>query len=233
MAGGRVSRLLLAPLALACLVAGLVPLGVAAFAAEQGIAAGLHDPVSAPVLRASILLAAAACLPGAALGLAGACCLRGAGAWWRALPACVLACAIAVLVLPASALVAWPAWPPPALRDLEGFGSAMVRGAALMMLVATPALSRLEPGLRAAAEAAGARPFQAWRHAVLAPVWGPVMLGVCLGFAAALTQTEAAAILAPHLDLAEAWALPAALLLVACSALGLGALVRVGVEGRG
>ena len=222
------SRLLLAPVAGTCLLAGLIPLAVAVVAAGHGVAAGLSDPVLAPALRLSALLAASAAIPGALLGLLAAASLRHAGAWARP----VLGCAVLVLVLPASALAGMPAWPLPTLDHLAGPGSALVRGAALMLLVTARPVAALRPGLHRAALCAGATPFQAWRRIVLAPLWLPAVTGLALGFLAALAQTQAAAILAPHLDLADAWVLPGALLVVACSLVALGHMVAGIRNGR-
>jgi ABC-type spermidine/putrescine transport system permease subunit II len=217
------SRWLLAPVAVACLVAGLAPLGVASLAGARGVSLGLTDPALAPVLHNAALLAASICLPALALGLAGAFCLRRAGPAARAL---LFAIAVLVLVVPAPALESFPALYHPALRDLARLGCAVARGAALVLLVTGPSVHGLDPRLGQAARSAGATPLQAWRHTVLAPVWAPAVLGVGLAFLAALTQTRAAAILAPHLDLADAWVAPASLLLVACSAASLSVLMR-------
>ncbi len=220
---GTVTRLLLAPIALICLLAGLVPLGVASLAASRGLLQGLADPALAPSLHLSALLAATAACLGAALGLAGAAAIRAAARPGRLI---VLALAVALLAVPAPTLARFPALADPALRDLARLACAAARAAALMLLVATPAMATLRPGLRQAAMSAGATPLQAWRHAVLAPLWLPVCLGLAFAFLATMAQTPAEAILAPHLDLADAWIAPASLLLVACSAAALSLLAH-------
>jgi ABC-type spermidine/putrescine transport system permease subunit II len=207
------TRLLLAPIALICLLAGLVPLGVASLAASRGLLQGLADPALAPSLHLSALLAATAACLGAALGLAGAAAIRAAARPGR-------------LIVPAPTLARFPALADPALRDLARLACAAARAAALMLLVTTPAMATLRPGLRQAAMSAGATPLQAWRHAVLAPLWLPVCLGLAFAFLATMAQTPAEAILAPHLDLADAWIAPASLLLVACSAAALSLLAH-------
>jgi ABC-type Fe3+ transport system permease subunit len=214
---------LLAPVAAACLVAGLAPLGVAILAGARGLALGLAEPALAPVLHAGVLLAASIGPPALALGLAGAFCLQRANLSARAF---VLAVAILVLVVPAPPLAGFPELRQLSLRTLAQLGCAVSRGAALVLLTTAPSCWAIPPHLRRAAQSAGATPFQAWCHAVLAPLWAPSALGVMLAFLAALVQTPAAVILAPHLDMADAWVAPASLLLVACSATALGMLAR-------
>ena len=220
-------RFVLAPIAATFLFAGLVPLAAASIAASRGIVLTLHDPAFAAAFAQAAWLACAASLPGAALGLAGAACLRRAGAWARM----VLGCAILVLVLPAPMLSHWPAWPagapPLTMADMEaawaGPCAAVARAAALMLLIMAHPVTMIRPALRQAALYAGATPFQAWRHVVLAPIMGPLLIGVAACLGAVLAQTGAAAIVAPHLDLVDAWVLPAALVMVACSVLALSA----------
>jgi ABC-type Fe3+ transport system permease subunit len=147
------TRWLLAPVAVACLVAGLLPLGVAGLAGAKGAAFGLADPALAPALRLSLLLAAAVSLPALALGLAGACAMRRTrGPSTKFL----LALAVLVLVVPAPLLGAFPNPLHPALRDLARLGCAIARGAALVLLVVEPKIAAIHPRLGLAARSAGA-----------------------------------------------------------------------------
>jgi ABC-type Fe3+ transport system permease subunit len=219
-------RFVLAPIAATFLFAGLVPMAAASFAAARGLALTVEDPAFATTLSKAVWLAGAASLPGAALGLAGAVCLARAGAWARL----VMGCAILVLVLPAPMLSHWPALPPGGppitMADMEaawaGPCAAIARAAALMLLIMAHPVSCIRPALRQAALCAGATPFQAWRHVVLKPIMWPLLAGMAACLGAVLAQTGAAAIVGPHLDMVDAWVLPAALLMVACSVLALG-----------
>ena len=214
------TRLLLTPIALICLLAGALPLGVALLAASKGLLEGMADPALAASLRNAALAAGAATVPAAIVGLACAACIGRA----RNAARVVLGLAIVLLVLPAPILVL-PGLGEPSLRELARFACAVARGAALVLLFSAHAVAGLDPALRRAARCAGATPLQAWRHAVLAAIWRPACLGALAAFLVALAQTPAAAILAPHLDLADAWIAPASLLLVACSAAALTALL--------
>ena len=217
------TRLLLAPIALVCLLAGALPLAVACVAAARGLHDGFSDPALAPALHQALVLASVACLPALALGLTGAVCIRRTALIVRAM---ILGIAIVVLIVPAPPLDMLPALANPSFSALARLGCAIARGAALVVLIAAPAASSINPRLRRAALAAGARPLQAWRHAVLGPLLVPCLAGLLAAFVAALTQTGAAAIIRPHLDIADAWIAPASLLLVACSATALAMLLR-------
>jgi ABC-type Fe3+ transport system permease subunit len=229
-AGGRqgagvplAARLFLTPIAVVCLIAGLMPLGVAGVAAGKGMRLGLADAALAPSLHLAVMMAAAACVPALILGLAGAISIRNAP---PALRFVVIGIAICLLALPAPALTALPWLGGASLRDVARFACAVARGAGLVLLVTAAAVQSITPGLRLAAESAGATPLQAWRHVVLAAVWLPVALGWVGAFLVALAQTQAAMILAPHLDLADAWIAPASLLLVGCSVTAVMVLLR-------
>lgn len=217
------TRLLLAPIALVCLMAGALPLAAACIAATRGLHDGFADPALAPALHEALVLASLACLPALALGLAGAVCIRRAAFGVRAI---ILSIAIVMLIVPAPPLDVMPAWDDPSLSALARLACAIARGAALVVLIAAPAASAIDPRLRLAALAAGARPVQAWRHTVLAPLILPALAGLLAAFLAALTQTGAAAIVRPHLDIADAWIAPASLLLVACSATALAMVLQ-------
>jgi len=130
MAGGaRVNRLLLGLVAANCLVGGLALAGLAGLAVSPGVLAAARVPDFMPVLLDGIRLAGVAALAGAVIGLAAGACLRRAGAWARL----VLAACVLVLFVPAPALLGLPE----SVADLEnagGFGSAVARAAALMLL---------------------------------------------------------------------------------------------------
>lgn len=73
---------------------------------------------------------------------------------------------------------------------------------------------------------AGATPWQAAFHAVLAPLAWPLAGATFAAAAAALAEGPASIVLAPHLDLARAWVAPATLLLAAGSITALSVLLR-------
>jgi ABC-type Fe3+ transport system permease subunit len=224
-------RLLLIPLALACLLAGLLPLAAAAIAAGYGMHQSVADPELGPALRQALGLAAAVAAVSLPLGLLGSASIKGAAPGARRL---VLGLAVCLLVVPAPRLAGFPdlsalAHPiagNPAIAALVRLACAVARGTALVVLITAPAVGGIPRGLRRAALCAGAGRFQAWRHVVLAPVWLPACIGLAIAMLAALAQTPAAGIIAPHLDLADAWVAPASLLLVACSATALIMLLR-------
>jgi ABC-type spermidine/putrescine transport system permease subunit II len=213
------ARLLLIPLAMFCLVAALLPVFIAALSAQPGAVAAWSDPRFAAALP--VAYQGAGIVAGASLlfGLIGSLALRGAGSGAK-----IVAGALAILVLlaPAARYAVLP--PNPALL-LPVLG-AVTRGTALTLLVLTVALARVPASLAKAARAAGARPLQAWRHAVLAPLLWPLAVAAALAFFAGLAEGPAAMAALPHFDLARAWMAPAGLLGAAVSAIALLRLLR-------
>jgi ABC-type Fe3+ transport system permease subunit len=217
------SRLLLAPLAVFTLLAGLLPLGAALFAGSRGVAVGLRDPALAASLRAAELGAVVAAPLAVLLGLTGAL------AMWRAAPLLrfiVAAVAVLLLLTPAPGFDTIGFLTPLHPAAAMAFACAVARGAALALLVLSAGLLRIPEGLQRAAVLAGARPGQAWRHAVLAPLRPYLLLALAAALLAAFAEGPAGDVLAPHLDLAEAWVAPAALLLVAGSVAALSVILR-------
>jgi ABC-type Fe3+ transport system permease subunit len=217
------SRLLLAPLAVLTLLAGLLPLGMAVFAAGHGVMAGLADPALAKSLQNAALSACLAAFLGVLLGAAGAL------ATWRAargLGLVVAGLAVLLLLVPGPGFdtldFLWPPRPGMAMA----FGCAVARGAAISLLILSAGFQRIPAGLQRAAMLAGATPLQAWLHAVVAPLRGYILYAVAASALAALAEGPAGAVLAPHLDLVDAWVAPAALLIVAGSVAALWVILR-------
>ena len=204
------ARLLLLPVALITLLAACAPLLVAAFYGGRGIAQGLQEPALATALLISGQGAALAAAAGLVLGLIGALALWRAAAWARGL---VLGLAVLLLVTPAPGFETLDFLAPLRLTPLLEFTCAVARATTLGLLVLSVWLRRVPSGLRRSAIAAGASPARAWWDAVLRPLALPMVLAFCVAALAVLGQSPAAAVLAPHLDLAEAWIAPAALLL--------------------
>ncbi|MEJ0047422.1 MAG: hypothetical protein WDN04_15890 [Rhodospirillales bacterium] len=86
-----------------------------------------------------------------------------------ALRAAVYALAVLLLLAPAPGFRGLDFLFPPNPARAVAFACAVARGAALALLILTPNLHALPPGLRRAAIMAGATPWQAAFHAVLAP----------------------------------------------------------------
>jgi ABC-type Fe3+ transport system permease subunit len=217
------SRLLLAPLAALTLMAGLLPLGAALYAGSHGVVAAMQDPALTASLRAAAAGAAIAAPLAVALGLAGAL------AVWRAaapLRFAVVAVAVLLLLVPAPGFDSIDFLLPPHPAAALAFACAVARGAALALLVLSAGLQRIPAGLQRAAMLAGARPGQAWRHAVLAPLQPYLVFALVAAALAALAEGPAGDVLAPHLDMAEAWIAPAALLLIAGSLAALSVILR-------
>jgi ABC-type spermidine/putrescine transport system permease subunit II len=217
------ARLLLIPLAMFCLVAALLPVFIAALSAQPGAVAAWSDPRFAAALP--VAYQGAGIVAGASLlfGLIGSLALRGAGSGAK-----IVAGALAILVLlaPAARYAVLPARVPPNPALLLPVLGAVTRGTALTLLVLTVALARVPASLAKAARAAGARPLQAWRHAVLAPLLWPLAVAAALAFFAGLAEGPAAMAALPHFDLARAWMAPAGLLGAAVSAIALLRLLR-------
>jgi len=217
------ARLLFIPLAFLCLLAALLPIGIAALRAEPGAAAAWLDPRLAAALPAAWV--GAACVAGASLviGFLGALALRHAGPVAKLVAG---ALAILVLLAPAARYAALPGRLPLDLALLLPVLGAVARGTALVLLVLSAGLARVPMSLATAARAAGARPLQAWRHAVLAPLMRPLAIAAALAFLAGLAEGPAAMAALPHFDLARAWVAPAGLLAAAISAIALARLLR-------
>jgi ABC-type spermidine/putrescine transport system permease subunit II len=218
-----VTRLLLVPLAALTLIAGLVPLGAALLGVWHGVAGGVQDVALAHALRAAGIGCAVAAPVAVLLGLAGALAIWRAPAWLR-FAVCTLC--ILVLLVPAPGFMTIDFLAPPRPASALAFACAVARGAALALLVLAAGLRRIPATLQRAALLAGATPGQAWRHAVLAPLRPDLALALVAAALAALAEGPAGGVLAPHLDRAEAWIAPAALLLVAGSAAALSVLLR-------
>jgi ABC-type uncharacterized transport system permease subunit len=201
------------------LVTGLTALAAALWAALPGALAALQDTALPPLLAPAVALSAAAATLSLLPGLAAATAIRHAGSPRRLL---VFGIAICLMLLPAPRLTGWPS--SDALASLAGgaLSLAVLRGSVLVLLITAPAIAGITPGLRRAARLAGATPFLAWRHVVLAQIWRPACLGWLAAGLAALAQTPASGIVAGHLNPLAIWPIPAALLLIACSALALG-----------
>jgi hypothetical protein len=215
-----VIRLLAVALAVIGLVTGVTILTAAVWAAFRGAPASLLNP-AAPLLLAQAALPAASAATLALLpGLAAATAIRHAGGRVRLL---VFGIAICLLLLPAPLLAGWPGADALMHGDAGRLPCAAVRGAILVMLITAPAIAAITPGLRRAARMAGATPFRAWRHVVVAQLWRPACLGWLAAAAVALAQTAAIDSVAAHLDLRAIWLILASLLLIACSTLALAA----------
>jgi ABC-type Fe3+ transport system permease subunit len=217
------ARLLLVPVAALTLLAGLLPLGAAAYGGWSGVQAGLADPALAHSLRAAALAALVAAPLAVASGLAAALAVWRAAAWVRLT---VGALAVLVVLMPAPGFASIDFLAPPRPAMAMAFACCLARGAALALLVLGAGLKRVPQGLQQAAILAGAAPAQAWRHAVLAPIRPYLLFALAAAALAALVEGPAGEVVAPHLDLAEAWVAPAALLLVASSVAALAVLTR-------
>jgi ABC-type amino acid transport system permease subunit len=212
-----VIRLLAVALAVIGLVTGVTILTAAVWAAFRGVPASLLNPaVPLLLVQAALPAATLALLP----GLAAATAIRHASGHVRLL---VFGIAICLLLLPAPLLTGWPGADALMHGDAGRLPCAVVRGAILVMLITAPAIAAITPGLRRAARMAGATPFRAWRHVVLAQLWRPACLGWLAAAAVALAQTAAIDSVAAHLDLRAIWLILASLLLIACSTLALAA----------
>jgi thiamine transport system permease protein len=218
-----VARLLLAPIAFLLVLAGVLPLVAGVAPGAHAIAAGLADPALLPVLRQALLAALVAVAIAVPLGLLAALAMASAPRWARGL---LYTLAVLLLVLPAPGFAFPDGIAAARLPALAAFGGAVARGAALALLILAPAMGRLPPGLRRAASMAGARPLQSWRHAVLLPLFWPIAAAKLACFIAALMAGPAAAVLAPHVDMARAWVVPAALLLAVGSLTALSTVLR-------
>jgi spermidine/putrescine transport system permease protein len=219
-----IGRSLLVPVALVALLGGLAGVALAGLA-EGGPAAGaLADPALAHGLRGAVAAAGIITVAAVPLGFAGALALWGAGGAVR-----LLAAALAVVVVAVPAVGYGPVDFPHVAADrgaVLALAACVARAAAEVLLLTGIGLRRVPPGLRRAAMLAGARPGQAWRHAVLAPV-APYLLGGAAGaFVLALAEGPAGAVLAAHMALAQAWLAPASLLLVVGGLAALAALLR-------
>ena len=217
------ARLVLIPVAFLCLVAALLPVGVAALSAQPSAIAAWSDPRLTAALTAALVGAAVVAGASLLIGFIGALALRSAG---RSAKAVVVALAILVLLAPAARYATLPTRVPVDAALFLPVIGAMARGTALTLLVLTAALARVPPSLSIAARAAGARPLQAWRHAVLAPLMWPLGAAAALAFLAGLAEGPAAMAALPHFDLARAWVAPAGLLAAAISAIALARLLR-------
>jgi len=131
-----------------------------------------------------------------------------------------------VMLMPAPGFESLDFLVPPRPGMAMAFACCVARGAALASLVLGAGLRRVPEGLQRTAVLAGASPVQAWRHAVLAPLRPYLLFALAAAGVAALVEGPAGEVLAPHLDLAEAWVAPAALLLVASSVVALAVLTR-------
>ena len=205
------ARWLLVPLAVISLLAGLPPLLLAVVAGWHGVWTGLHDPALAPTLHQAALAALLAAAIAVPLGLAGA---LAAVASRPAVRGLVYALAALLLLTPAPGFDGLDFLSRPNPAGAVAFACTVARGAALALLILTPNLHALPPGLRRAARLAGATPWRAWRDATLIPLTWPLVGAACAAFFVALVEGPATIVLAPHLVLARVWIAPAALLLV-------------------
>ncbi len=217
-------RLLLVPVALVALLAGVAGV-VFAGLAEGGPAAGaIADPALAHVLKAAVAAAACITIVAVPLGFAGALAVGNAGGVVR-----LLAAGLALLLVAVPGLGYGPVDFPHIMADhgaLVALAASAARAAAVVLLITGIGLRRVPPGLRRAAMLAGARPGQAWRHAVLAPLWRHLAGAAVAAFAVALAEGPAGAVAAAHLAVAREWVAPAALLLVLSALAAIASLVR-------
>jgi thiamine transport system permease protein len=218
-----VTRLLLVPIAFLCLLAGLAPIVTGLIAGWHGLGLALADPGLAPVLGQAGLAALVAVALAVPLGLAGGLAVAAAPVWERGL---VYALAVGLLIAPAPGFGGLTLIRADHLASVIAFACAVARGAAIALLILAPALGALPPRLRQSAMLAGATPFQAWRHAILAPLLLPLAGAAIAAAGVAFVEGPAAAVLAPHLALAQAWIAPASLLLSASAAAALSVLLR-------
>jgi ABC-type spermidine/putrescine transport system permease subunit II len=217
------ARFLFIPLAFLCLLAALLPIGITGVSAQAGAIAAWSDPRLAAALPAAWVGAAGVAGASVLVGFIAALALRGAGPGAKAVAG---ALAILVLLAPAARYAVLPTRMPPNLAVLLPLLGAVARGTALALLVLTAGLARVPASLATAARAAGARPLQAWRHAVLAPLKWPLAAAAALAFLAGLAEGPAAMAALPHFDLARAWVAPAGALAAAASAIALVGLLR-------
>lgn len=133
--------------------------------------------------------------------------------------------ALLLLIAPAPPFSAAAFLHDPSNRDTAlALAAAVARSAALIMLVLLAGLRAVPPGLQRAAMLAGARPFQAWRHAVLAPLWRYLVAAFAASFLLVLASGPLMATLAPHMATGNLWEVPACLLLATA---GLAALATL------
>jgi ABC-type glycerol-3-phosphate transport system permease component len=218
-----VARLLLVPIAIFTLLAGLLPLVTGLVAAWQGLTAELHDPALARALEHAALGAVLVPFLAVPLGIVGAQAVAPAARWARAL---VYALAVLVLLTPGPGFADIGFLWPPRPAGVVAFGCAVARGAALSLLILTPSLRARPHGLVRAAMMAGASPARAWWDAVLLPLSAPLLAAVAVSALVALSEGPAATVLEPHLEAAQAWVAPAALLLMSGSIAALSVLLR-------
>ncbi|HTZ69359.1 MAG TPA: hypothetical protein VMB71_01805 [Acetobacteraceae bacterium] len=217
------SRVLLIPITLLVLLAALLPLLTALFAGGRGVAASLADPHLAPALHHGLAAAAAVAVIGVPVGFTLALAL------WQANSAArltALGCCVLVLLMPVPILPSLHALAPLRSDTMLAFLASVARAAALAALILAVGLGRIPVRLVLAARAAGARPVQAWLHAVFLPLAWPLLAALAASFVTALAHGSVRDVLAPHLDLADAWVAPASLLLAAASIAALTVLLR-------
>jgi ABC-type spermidine/putrescine transport system permease subunit II len=224
------ARLLLVPVAALTWMAGLFLLVIALASLWRAMPAPPFGAAPADMRDAAygaVLVAVLAMPPGLGVALA----LRRAG---RAAREAAALLALLLLMAPVPdfsfALLngawlhgAWlhggSLWP-----GVLALAAATARGAALVLLVLQPGLYALPPGLQRAAVLAGARPFQAWRHAVLAPLLPYLAAAFAAAFVLALVTSLAADMPARPVVASLWWTIPACLLLAGA---GLAALIRL------
>ena len=217
------ARLLLLPIAVIMLLAAMAPLVVAALGGGRGLQAAFADPALASALRTSAEGAAVAATLGLALALTAALAVWQAAQWLRGL---VLGLAVLLLVTPAPGFTTLDMVTPLRLTALLQFTCAVARAAAFSLLILSVWLRGVPAGLRRSAMAAGASRSRAWRDAVLAPLLAPMALAFVVSALVVLGESPAAAVLAPHLDMVDAWIAPAALLLAGGSLAAISVLLR-------
>jgi ABC-type spermidine/putrescine transport system permease subunit II len=136
---------------------------------------GLPDSALAQAAPAALLAAVVAVAAGLLVALAA----WRAGRWWQ------LAAAGGSVLLAMA----------PSGAPLE---AAVAQGGALTVLIVLAGLMRVPAGLVRAARLAGARPLQAWRHAVLAPLLPHLALAGLAALSLAFVHGPAAALMLPR-----------------------------------
>jgi ABC-type spermidine/putrescine transport system permease subunit II len=219
------SRLLLVPVAVLTWMGGLFLLVLSLAALSHNWSGLLPGAALAPSLRdaaTSAALVTALALPA---GLGAALAFRRTG---KAARYTATGLALLLLIAPPPPFSAVVFLHDPASRAaVLPLAAAVARGAALIMVLLLAGLRAVPPGLQRAAMLAGARPSQAWRHAVLAPLLTFLAASIVAAFALTVATGPLALAVAPHLATGSLWTVPACLLLAAAGLAALAGLFLI------
>jgi putative spermidine/putrescine transport system permease protein len=188
----RLGRLVLVPIAALTFAAAFIPLFACILLGAPGLEPSAAEPALMAACLRSLLLAAAAVAIGWPAGVVAALAI------WASPKACrrlVLGASLVVLLLPASLTAPGLG----RLADLAAVSDARLAAvlaghaapaSAIVLLVMTGALNRLDPTLMRSAAACGATRGQTWRLGLLPPLAGALALAAAAAFAFSLTQTR-------------------------------------------